>query len=269
MSGGESSASETRCSTALGLESTTDFFIIASLLLLSIAVLSLSTFDFTQSYNGPKLYVMISVMFAGIMYFMAAIFLRTRVTGNDNDTYKTILKENYDYTNDNDDKKDSRSMITLCCTANSYLVVAWLIFLGTLPLACPLASDSVPIYSFVIVLVALAVLIYFIVAASPQCLKMNHGKGSVFCTAGIQCYRPFSSDVLIVLFLLSLIGMALIVSSVFNVVPNVTSVTAWLWLATSIMFTVGMFLFHYFSIVDDNEKDDDEATVHMLPPTRV
>jgi hypothetical protein len=130
-----------------------------------------------------------------------------------------------------------------------------------------LASGSVPIYSFVIVIVALAVVIYFIIAASPQCLKLNRGKGSVFCSNGISCYRPFSSDVLIALFSLSLIGLALVVASVFNVVPNFASVTAWLWLAASVVFTAGMFLFYYFSIPDMDDKDDDyEATVHMLPP---
>ena len=264
MSGGE--PSETKCSAALGLESTTDFFIIASLLLIAIAMLSLLTFDFTQLYDGAKLYIMVSVLFAGVMYLLAATFLRTRVTGSDSLTYKSILKENYSYTNDSDDKKDSRSTITLCCTANSYLVFSWLIFLGTLPLACPLASGSVPIYSFVIVIVALAMILYFIIASLPHCLMKNEGRGSTFCSSGISCYRPFSSDVLIALFSLSLIGMALVIASIFNVVPNTTRVTAWLWLAASIVYTTGMLLFYYFSIPDIDDLEEDEANAHMLSP---
>ena len=192
-------------------------------------------------------------------YSLISCFLRSRVTGQDGDTLKSILKDNYTYTNDNDDKKDSRTWITLCCTANSFMVVGWLVLLGTVPLVVPLASSSIPIFQYFIVVVVAFILILFIAASSPQCLKRNRGKGSVFCHDG-KCCRPCGSDVLILLFILGFLGLLFVTSSLIYTIPNVKSASAWLWLFASVFYTTGFLLWYFSSIPNDDDNDDDELT---------
>ena len=157
--------------------------------------------------------------------------------------------------------------MTLCCTANSFMVVGWLIFLGTVPLVVPLASSTIPVFQFYIVIGAALILVLFIVASSPQCLKRNGGKGSVFCHDG-KCCRPCGSDVLILLFILGFLGLLLVAACIIYTVPNVQSVSAWLWLGASVFYTVGFLLWYFSSIPTDDDDDDikhDEEAQTMLP----
>ena len=82
------------------------------------------------------------------------------------------------------------------------------------------------------------------------------------CCHDGKCCRPCGSDVLILLFILGFIGLLLVTSSIIYTIPNVKSVSAWLWLGASVFFTIGFLLWYFSSIPTDEEEDDDEQQVN-------
>jgi small-conductance mechanosensitive channel len=253
------------CTTALGMEATTDLLISAVVFMLTVAIIYLVETNFDDA-DGLTIYFEVALLFAAVIYFIAVIYLRSRVVGKNADTYKSILEENYAYLDDQDDKKDNRSCWETSCSGNTYLVVGWLALIGTIPIC----FFPVPVMGMYILITALVLIVCFIVASTPRYLAMNQGKGSVHYCEGTECQKSCGSDVVMMLLGLAVIGVLLVAVSIVNAVFNLTSLTAWLWFVAAVLFTIGMFFWYHFSIPEDDvpEGAEGDETQQMLPPPK-
>jgi hypothetical protein len=242
------------CSTAFGMESTTDLLISAVIFMLTASIIYLVLTDYSNT-AGLVIYYEVALLYAAVVYLIAVIYLRSRVFGKNAETYKSILEDNYSYSDDKDDKKDPRSCCELCFTGNTYLVVGWLALIGTVPIC----FFPVPFIGMIILIVVLILIICFIVASSPQYLSMNEGKGSVHYCDGNKCVKSCGSDVLMILLGLAVLGVILAVIALVNAAFNYESVTAWLWFVSATLFTIGMFFWYHFSIPEDDVPENEEA----------
>ena len=263
------------CSTTYGNEAVTDLFISASVFMVVASIFYLAQTDF-KSTPGIRIYYEIALLFAGVMYLTASLYLRSRiVAGRESETYKSILETNYSYVNksDSDEKADPRTCFQLCMSGNVFLVVGWITLFGTLPLILyPVPFFGVPIMvTFVILIVC------FIVASSPAYMSLNNGKGSVNFNEGVCCEgcgyccgvcankeqrKIFGSDVLIILLGFAVLSVILAVGAMVNAAVHYTSITAWFWFIASVLFSIGMFTWHHFSVVEDYSSEEDTLMTH-------
>jgi hypothetical protein len=201
------------------MQITSDLFIAAAVFMIIIVILYLvGTVAYTVDYTDESITILaaeILLLFAGIMYLTAAVYLRIRSVDH-KETYAVILEENYKA----EKSGAARDCCAMGCTGNTYLVVGWLVFIGTVPLIL----YPVPIFPFIMVFVVLFIVL-FIVASSPIYLAMNDGKGSlVYCTKGQSngccgtCEsRSFSSDVVVILLTFVMFGVFFVCAAAFNV----------------------------------------------------
>ena len=165
---------------------------------------------------------------------------------------------------------DKMSCMERYISGNMLLVASWLILFATLPIAvypCWAMADGDMSYVdgslyLVFVFFIVVFLAFFTVACFPENLMANGGKGSsmiydAFCACAccdtLCCcvggrewlQKHFGSDLLAglqLIFVGSVLSLAL---SVYYVAVNYNSVTPYLWLLSSLSFTVGSFLFLY------------------------
>ena len=151
-------------------------------------------------------------------------------------------------------------------TGNILLVVSWMIFLGTLPMIIypiwglaigyvTLESGLVYLFSIIFTLI---VLYLFVVACFPHnLLKAFKSVGTSYCFNGcVSFYRLKSccvtdgfweqhlgKDHLVVMWFIFVISVFSVIGSLYYVAIDPTYATAWLWLVSSLTFSVGSYLY--------------------------
>lgn len=228
------------CANPKGMRVAADVLISAAAIMLIISILYFCFTDFDQ-LDTLVLYYEVALLFSSIMYIATSYYLRAMVFENEN--YKKILSENYAYETG---RKPPRSFTHATLSANTYLVVGWLTLVAT----APLILFPVPVFPYVMVVVV-ALIILFIIVTLPPLLSMNGGRGSLLCgavTTNKDTFKYLGSDVLLILLALVFVGIYFFAVTIVNLVTNYENVTAWLWMASSFLFTFGMILWYRHSI---------------------
>ena len=254
------------CPTPSKMQSVADSFIAAStIMLITMIFYYAGTYTFTtrDEFNNIHfdiIFAEIFLFFAGLMFLIAAVYLRDRVV-NHKETYKKILAENYEF----EDSGELRDCCTDCCCANSYQVVGWLVFAGVLPLII----YPVPVMPFIMLFTFLFIIL-FLVAVQPYYLKLNKGNGSVLCCSNghdLACCccctsndsrRPIQSDVVIVILLLAITSIFFLLASLINLGmnDNLNNFTAYLWITSAILLSVGLFCWHNAMLLKPDKLDE-------------
>jgi hypothetical protein len=248
-----------------------DLFIAASVIMICIVIVYfVGTFAYQSESDGTitddEFYSVVAaevlLLFAGIMYLAAASYLHVR-TVNHNESYKTILEDNYKA------KEGGKEVdcCTTCCTANTYLVVGWLVFLGTIPLIL----YPVPVFPFIMVALVIFIIL-FMVAVSPPYLAMNKGKGSLcYVENGPNhccnnccndcCRVHFFSDVATLTCALAIFGIFFLASAIVNFAVEMND-TATAWMIAAILLVIGLF-YWYMSVFPPKAVSEEEQPLRL------
>ena len=232
----------------------------------SIADIHSSACVAKKSSAMERFYYEVSLLWGGIFYFAAAMIFKFKID-EDGETYEKILANNVQ-------QSIPREGWWSYCLSNTYVLCGWLNLIGTLPLCL------YPVFPFPwIMLMVVVVMILFIVAAQPHYLLMNKGKGSICFLSMVKldheetnddvryvssstsslcswtgedfiCVnkRPFASDVLIFLLVFCIFSVFFLVASLTNLACHHSSIAAYMWVITSLCFTIGLFFWYHASI---------------------
>ena len=155
-------------------------------------------------------------------------------------------------------------------TGNMLLIASWLIFFATLPIIVypcwamaegDLAYLTGSIY-LITVFFILVFLIFFTVACFPENLKLNGGRGSSMlydalfscpccdtfccCVGGREWLQThFGNDLLTSLWLIVFGSVLCLALACYYVAVNPTLLVSYMWLLSSLFFTIGAYLFVY------------------------
>ena len=259
-------------------EIASSLFLIASVTFVCIAVVYLAaTVPFAvadinasacaakKSSDFERFYYESSLLWGGIFYFAAAMIFKFKID-EDGETYEKILANNVQ-------QSIPREGWWSYCNSNTYVMCGWLVLIGSLPLC------FYPVFPFPwIMLMVILFMIVFIIAAQPHYLLMNRGKGSIcllsltkqesgetnddvryvtssssFCAMTGEdsvCLnkRPFASDILICLLVFCIFSVFFLVASLTNLACHQSSIAAYMWVITSLCFTIGLFFWYHASI---------------------
>jgi len=226
------------CPNPKGLTAAAVVLLASAAALLLVGILYLAFTDYS-TVDQTVLYYEAAIVFAGVVFAAAAIYLYFSSTASEN--YKKILAENWTY----EKKGPRRSCPHGMLAGNTYLITGWLALLGAAPLIL------YPTFFPYMMVVVVAFIMVFILVLTPPLLAFNAGKGSLLCgmvASDANTNKYFGSDVLIMLLAFAFIGVFFLINSIINLVTNYANVTAWLWFVAAFLFTIGMALWYRHSI---------------------
>ena len=262
------------CKTNLGkMEVTGNLFIAASVFMLIITILWILGEVLVASESGFQVGSMdyntlggeLLLLYSSILLIIAATYLKYEVTQN-KETYDKILADTYA----DDVAGVKRDCCTSCCFTNTYQVVGWLVFAALLPIV------FFPTYFPLILFFFFIVVCLFLAAVSPAKLIMNYGRGSIGCCdqsydqCGCGCCcrtyesrRPVASDVTSILLTMAIFAIFFLISAIINVSVLSHNSTAWLWVISSTLLVIGLFMWHHATMPPKEMINEEERLIPM------